>query len=157
MADTLAEILVVVVTALLPLALCGWPEVEETEEEMCLSQLTRGIQEIVPKPWGYELIWAHTAHYAGKILSIRRGCRLSFQFHERKHESFYLLSGRLEVVIEGEDGERRCHLARSGESFHIPAGCRHRLRALTPCRVLEVSTPELDDIVRLQDDYGRAQ
>ncbi len=113
--------------------------------------------ERVAKPWGFELIWAHTPHYAGKILAIRPGCQLSFQFHERKHESLYLLSGSLEIETEEPSGQRVVHLARRGEAFHIPAGCRHRLRALAACRVLEVSTPELDDIIRLQDDYGRAQ
>jgi mannose-6-phosphate isomerase-like protein (cupin superfamily) len=109
----------------------------------------------IRKPWGYELVWAHTPRYAGKILSIRRGCRLSLQLHQRKEESLYLLSGVLEVELEGEEGRTTCCRARRGDTFHIPAGRRHRLRALTACRVLEVSTPELDDVVRLQDDYGR--
>jgi mannose-6-phosphate isomerase len=111
----------------------------------------------VPKPWGYELIWAHTAHYAGKILSIRSGCRLSFQFHERKHESMYLLSGSLEVEIGTEAGQRCRYRVSPGETIYLPAGCRHRLHALSTCRVLEVSTPELDDIIRLDDDYGRCE
>jgi mannose-6-phosphate isomerase len=110
----------------------------------------------IRKPWGFELIWAHTAHYAGKILSIRRGCQLSLQFHERKDESIYVLSGAMEIELEGEDGCITCYQARRGASVHVPARRRHRLRALTACRVLEVSTPELDDIVRLRDDYGRA-
>jgi mannose-6-phosphate isomerase-like protein (cupin superfamily) len=110
----------------------------------------------IDKPWGYELLWAHTPDYAGKILSIRRGCQLSLQFHERKDESLYLLSGALEIELEGEDGRLACHRARRGEAIHVPPRRRHRLRALTPCRVIEVSTPELDDVVRLQDDYGRA-
>jgi mannose-6-phosphate isomerase len=109
----------------------------------------------VPKPWGYELIWARTPHYAGKILSIRSGCQLSLQFHERKIESMYILSGTLEMELEGEDGRATCHQARSGDTFHIPPRRRHRLRALTSCRVLEVSTADLDDIVRVEDDYGR--
>ena len=110
----------------------------------------------IPKPWGYELLWAHTQQYAGKILSIRRGCQLSLQLHERKQESLYLLSGALEVELEGEDGRTTCHQMRPGETIDVPARRRHRLRALTACRVLEVSTPELHDIVRLEDDYGRA-
>jgi mannose-6-phosphate isomerase len=109
----------------------------------------------IEKPWGYELIWAHTARYAGKILAIRRDCRLSLQLHERKEESMYLLSGSLELELEDEAGRTICHRARQGEIFHIPPHRRHRLRALTACWVLEVSTPELDDIVRLEDDYGR--
>jgi mannose-6-phosphate isomerase len=111
--------------------------------------------ERISKPWGYELLWAHTDRYAGKILSIRRGCQLSLQLHRRKHESLYLLSGILEMELEGEDGCLTCQQVRRGETIHVPAGRRHRLRAFTACRVLEVSTPELDDVVRLQDDYGR--
>ena len=110
----------------------------------------------IAKPWGYELLWAHTAQYAGKILAIRRGCQLSLQLHEHKEESMYLLSGALEVELEGEDGRTACHQMRPGETIDVPGRRRHRLRALTACRVLEVSTPELDDIVRLEDDYGRA-
>jgi len=110
----------------------------------------------IDKPWGYELLWAHTPHYAGKILAIRRGCQLSLQLHERKDECLYLLSGALELELEGDDGNTTCLRAIRGETFHIPPRRRHRLRALTTCRVLEVSTPELDDVVRLQDDYGRA-
>jgi mannose-6-phosphate isomerase-like protein (cupin superfamily) len=109
----------------------------------------------IPKPWGYELLWAHTDRYAGKILAIRRGCQLSLQLHEHKQESMYLLSGALEVELEEEDGRTTCHQMSRGEVIHVPARRRHRLRAMTACRVLEVSTPELDDIVRLQDDYGR--
>lgn len=108
-----------------------------------------------PKPWGYELLWVHTDRYAGKILSIRPGCQLSLQLHERKEESMYLLSGALEVELEEEGGHTICYPLCRGEVIHIPARRRHRLRATTACRVLEVSTPELDDIVRLQDDYGR--
>jgi mannose-6-phosphate isomerase len=107
------------------------------------------------KPWGYELIWAQTEQYAGKILSIRSGCRLSLQLHERKQESMYLLSGRLEVEIETPAGQRCRYRVLPGEALYIPAGCRHRLHALAACRVLEVSTGELDDLVRLDDDYGR--
>jgi mannose-6-phosphate isomerase-like protein (cupin superfamily) len=109
----------------------------------------------IPKPWGYEYIWAHTPHYAGKILSIREGCQLSLQLHEHKHESISLLSGTLEVELEEADGRTTCYCVRRGDSLYIPAGRRHRFRAVTACRVIEVSTPELDDIVRLEDDYGR--
>jgi mannose-6-phosphate isomerase len=109
----------------------------------------------IDKPWGHELLWAHTPRYAGKILSIRRGCQLSLQFHERKDECLYLLSGSLELELEEDDGGTTCHRARRGAVFHIAPCRRHRLRALTACRVLEVSTPELDDVVRVEDDYGR--
>jgi len=110
----------------------------------------------VPKPWGFELIWAHTAYYAAKILWIKPGCRLSLQLHQQKVETITLLSGAMEVDLEAEDGTTgRWHMS-PGDVLHIPAGRRHRFCALIPCTVLEVSTPELDDIVRFEDDYERA-
>jgi mannose-6-phosphate isomerase-like protein (cupin superfamily) len=109
----------------------------------------------MPKPWGHEVLWAVTSHYAGKILSIRRGCQTSLQRHVRKDETICLLFGILEVELEGDDGQTVCHRVRPGQSLHIPVGRQHRFRALTTCRILEVSTPELDDVIRLQDDYGR--
>lgn len=110
----------------------------------------------VEKPWGHEVIWAKTDHYVGKILHIRRGQRLSYQYHRRKDETILLIQGRLELTVhaEGEAPENR-HLS-PGESVHIPPRIRHRMRAIEDCDVVEVSTPELDDVVRIQDDYGRA-
>ncbi len=110
----------------------------------------------VDKPWGYELIFAHTDRYAGKILHVDAGQALSLQYHERKDETLYLLEGDYELIVE-ENGEMVRHQIRPGQSYHIPAGTRHRMVAgAEGCDILEVSTPELDDVVRLEDRYGRA-
>jgi quercetin dioxygenase-like cupin family protein len=108
------------------------------------------------KPWGYELIWAQTDRYAGKILYIETGCRLSLHFHRRKEETFYLLSGRLHLELEAADGQMEHHVLSEGQVIHIPPGLKHRMRALETCQILEVSTADLEDVVRLQDDFGRA-
>jgi quercetin dioxygenase-like cupin family protein len=109
----------------------------------------------VEKPWGHEIIYAHTDRYAGKILFIRAGERLSLQYHRRKDETIYLLSGDLDLEIE-TGGERTSHRLAAGEARHIAAGVRHRMIAATDCHVAEASSPELDDVVRLEDLYGRA-
>lgn len=109
----------------------------------------------VPKPWGEEIIFAHTERYAGKILNIRRGESLSLQYHERKDETIYVYEGKLKVILEVEGGlEER--VLDPGEALRFPPGTRHRMEALTDCALFEVSTPELDDVVRLEDRYGRA-
>jgi len=115
---------------------------------------TRGAR--IDKPWGYEVIWARTDRYAGKILHIRTGEALSLQYHRIKDETLYLLSGSL--VLEVGDDERGLEtlVLGAGEAIHLWPGRRHRLTARTECDVLEVSTPELDDVVRLADRYGRA-
>jgi mannose-6-phosphate isomerase len=110
----------------------------------------------VPKPWGYELIWAHTDRYVGKILHIERTHALSYQYHERKDETIYLLSGVLALEVATPDGPRQTIRLEPGQSFHIPAGLRHRMTAIESCDVLEASTADLDDVVRLEDRYGRA-
>ena len=109
----------------------------------------------VNKPWGYEIIWAHTDRYVGKILHINQGESLSYQFHRVKDETIRLLSGVLEMDLE-TNGERQKVRLAPGESLHIVPGMKHRMSALEDCDVLEVSTPELDDVVRLEDRYGRA-
>jgi quercetin dioxygenase-like cupin family protein len=109
----------------------------------------------VEKPWGHEIIYAHTARYAGKILFIRAGERLSLQFHRRKEETIYVLSGGLEFVVE-EGGKLVTRSLSPGEGFHIAPGVRHRMIARLDTEVAEVSSPELDDVVRLEDVYGRA-
>ena len=109
----------------------------------------------VDKPWGYELIFAHTDRYAGKILHVDAGQELSLQYHEEKDETLFLLEGEYELVVE-EDGELVERTIRAGDSYHVPAGTRHRMAAGPGgCDILEVSTPELDDVVRLEDRYGR--
>ncbi len=110
----------------------------------------------VDKPWGYELIWAHTDRYAGKIIHIKKGESLSYQYHEVKDETIHLLRGAMELEVERE-GERKTLRLRPGDCFHITPGTRHRMKALEECDVLEVSTPELDDLVRLEDRYGRVE
>lgn len=111
-------------------------------------------EERVDKPWGYELIWAHTSRYVGKILHINKGHRLSYQYHNIKDETIRLLSGRLDVETE-ENGFRKILTLKAGEALHIVPLMRHRMIAIEDCDVLEVSTPELDDVVRLEDDYCR--
>ena len=108
----------------------------------------------VPKPWGYELIFARTDRYVGKILHINRGESLSLQFHEMKEETLYVVDGELRLTVE-HDGDRRELTLRKGEAFHIPPRLIHRMEALADTDVAEVSTPELDDVVRLEDRYGR--
>lgn len=110
---------------------------------------------VVEKPWGYELIWAHTDRYVGKILHINKGESLSYQYHNVKDETVRLLSGLLEMDVE-LDGQRQTLRLAPGESLHIVPLMKHRMSAVEACDVLEVSTPELDDVVRLEDRYGRA-
>ncbi len=109
----------------------------------------------VAKPWGHELIWAHTDTYVGKILVIEAGKRLSLQKHEVKDESILVSTGRLRLWIEGDDGEVRTEELGPGESRHVPTGRIHRYEAIERTELIEVSTPELDDVVRLEDDFGR--
>jgi mannose-6-phosphate isomerase len=109
----------------------------------------------VPKPWGHELVFAETERYAGKILHIDAGHRLSLQYHERKDETLYVLSGQVYLFVEVEGVMRELKL-QPGESYRIRPGVRHRLRAEAVCELVEVSSPELSDVVRLEDAYGRA-
>jgi len=110
----------------------------------------------VAKPWGHEIIWALSERYVGKILHINAGHELSVQYHNRKDETIYLLSGEIiyRVQREGDDILDDVKL-RLGESFRIVPGTIHQMIAVTDCDVLEVSTPEIDDVVRLTDKYGR--
>jgi mannose-6-phosphate isomerase-like protein (cupin superfamily) len=108
----------------------------------------------VPKPWGYELIFAKTPRYVGKILHINQGETLSLQYHNVKEETLFVVRGELKLTIES-DGDRRVLPLREGESFHIPPRLIHRMEAVIDTDVAEVSTPELDDVVRLEDRYGR--
>jgi len=109
----------------------------------------------VPKPWGHELIWALTDRYCGKVLVIEAGKRLSLQKHVAKDESIYVLSGRLLLYLEDDGGDVRQVELGPGEARHVPTGRIHRYEALERTELFEVSTPELDDVVRLSDDYGR--
>lgn len=109
----------------------------------------------VEKPWGYELIWARTNDYVGKILHIKKGHRLSLQYHRQKEETILVHSGKMMFVFENEKGELQEIELSSGEAHHIPTGRKHRMIAVEDCDVFEVSTPQLDDVVRLEDGYGR--
>jgi mannose-6-phosphate isomerase-like protein (cupin superfamily) len=108
----------------------------------------------VPKPWGYEIIWAHTDRYVGKVLHINAGHALSVQYHERKDETVYLLSGQMKYWVKLGDQLEDVRLS-EGDAFRITPGTVHYMEAITDCDILETSTPELDDVVRLQDRYGR--
>jgi mannose-6-phosphate isomerase len=110
----------------------------------------------VDKPWGHELIWARTDRYVGKILHIKAGQALSLQYHRVKDETIMVQSGRLSFVYFEDGEEPRSKDLLPGEPFHIRTGLRHRMIAIEDTDVLEVSTPELDDVVRLEDRYGRS-
>lgn len=111
----------------------------------------------VEKPWGWELIWAHTEAYAGKLLFVRAGQSLSLQFHREKDESWYVESGRAKLEL-GESGDAvlKQEIVSAGACFHYRPGTVHRVTALEDTTIIEVSTPQLDDVVRLEDAYGRA-
>lgn len=118
---------------------------------------------IVPKPWGHEVIWAHTELYVGKLLHIKAGQALSLQFHHHKDEVIHVLRGRMRYRVADGDARssapdslpvREFELA-EGESFRNAPGTIHQMVAITDCDLLEASTPHLDDVVRLKDLYGR--
>ena len=110
----------------------------------------------VEKPWGYELIWARTDRYVGKILHIEPGHVLSLQYHNKKDESIYVLSG--EIILRLKQGDTLIERRMTpGSAFHIQPTLVHQFEAVTASDLLEASTPELDDVVRLQDRYGRVQ
>jgi mannose-6-phosphate isomerase-like protein (cupin superfamily) len=109
----------------------------------------------VEKPWGHEEIFAETSSYVGKILYIRRGEALSLQYHEVKEETLRVLEGEMELVM-GDDVEAlESQTVGPDTVFHVAPGTLHRMVAITDCRLLEVSTNHLDDVVRLEDRYGR--
>jgi mannose-6-phosphate isomerase-like protein (cupin superfamily) len=118
----------------------------------------------VPKPWGHETIWAHTDQYVGKILHIKAGHALSVQYHHVKDETVYLLSGELiyrvwDMPVEGDTLPPEAKAVdvnlKLGEAYRITPHTVHQMEAVTDCDILEASTPHLDDVVRLQDRYGR--
>jgi mannose-6-phosphate isomerase len=109
----------------------------------------------VDKPWGHELIWAHTERYVGKILVIETGKRLSLQRHEVKDESILVRAGRLRLYLEDDGGVVREHELGPGDHRRIPTGRIHRFEAIERCELIEVSTPELEDVIRIEDDFGR--
>ena len=117
-----------------------------------------GDVKIVEKPWGEERWLAHTDRYAGKILILKKGHRLSLQYHEKKHEVQYVDSGRIKYTLGSVDepGKFEEVIAEPGTTVLLPPGAIHRMEALEDSRFFEVSTPELEDVVRIEDDYGRS-
>lgn len=110
---------------------------------------------IKPKPWGREVWFAHTDRYAGKILEVKKGHRLSLQIHEKKMETQYLYKGKIKLYLGEKENALDEIILSTGESIDIPAGTIHRIEALEDSEIFEVSTPELDDVIKLADDYGR--
>ena len=111
---------------------------------------------IVSKPWGHEVIWAHTGLYVGKVLHIKAGHSLSVQYHNQKDETIHVLSGEMIYRVADAAGQplREVRLV-AGESYRNEPGHVHQMEAVTDCQLLEASTPHLDDVVRLSDRYGR--
>ena len=111
----------------------------------------------VEKPWGYELIWAHGDAYVGKVLFVRAGESLSLQFHRQKDESWLVQSGRAKLELgSAGDAVLKVEVVAAGATFRFRPGTVHRVTALEDTTIIEVSTPHLDDVVRLEDSYGRA-
>ncbi len=108
----------------------------------------------IEKPWGKEILIVQTEHYAAKVLVVKAGQRLSLQYHEKKHETIYLESGKILLTL-GKEGKEMVFT--SGMAIIIPPGFLHRIHALEDSRLFEASTPELDDVVRIADDYGREE
>jgi len=119
------------------------------------SHFSRQVPLRVEKPWGYELIWARTAEYVGKLIHVRAGEALSLQFHEEKDETLFLYSGKLKLHLGAGLATLKPVSFKEGEAIRIRPGGLHRMEAVTDCTIFEASTPELDDVVRLEDRYGR--
>lgn len=110
----------------------------------------------VEKPWGHELIWAHTDRYVGKVLHVKAGHLLSLQYHEQKDETLHLLRGRMKFLVGTDADSLEEEEVEAGWSYRVTPRTIHRMEALTDVDILEASTPELDDVVRLEDRYGRS-
>ena len=111
----------------------------------------------IEKPWGFELLFAHTPKYAGKVIFVRKGHRLSLQYHKEKDETIYLHEGKALVEMERSDGQLVQSVAQPGYSLRIPPLIKHRLKAIEDTTLFEISTPEPEDVERIEDDYGRAK
>lgn len=109
----------------------------------------------VDKPWGHELRWAVTDRYLGKLIHVDRGHQLSLQYHVQKDESIFIASGLLDLVLEDDTGDLHVHRMSPGMSARVRPGRRHRFVAVEDTVLFEVSSPEIDDVVRLEDSYGR--
>jgi mannose-6-phosphate isomerase len=113
------------------------------------------LPETVHKPWGHELIWARTDRYIGKVLHVKAGHALSLQYHERKDETIHLLTGEMRFWVGPTGDALQLVPLQAGQSYRILPGTVHRMEAVTDIDILEASTPDLDDVVRLEDRYGR--
>ncbi|MBI3555512.1 MAG: cupin domain-containing protein [Deltaproteobacteria bacterium] len=109
----------------------------------------------VEKPWGHELIWAKTKDYVGKVLHVKKGHQLSLQYHREKEETIMLAKGRMKFMFEETPGKLVEIDMREGDVHHIPPNHQHRMIAVEDCDIFEVSTPQLNDVVRIEDSYGR--
>jgi mannose-6-phosphate isomerase len=109
----------------------------------------------VEKPWGHEVRWAVTDRYLGKLIHVNKGHQLSLQYHVQKDESIFIASGLLDLVLEDDNGDLHVHRMTRGMSARVRAGRRHRFIAVEDTDLFEVSSPEIDDVVRLEDSYGR--
>ena len=110
----------------------------------------------VEKPWGFEVIWAHTGRYVGKILHVNAGEALSLQYHRQKDETLYVLAGSMRLWLGPSADELEEMMMGEGDSVRVTPGTVHRMEAVSDVDILEASTPELDDVVRIEDRYGRA-
>ena len=119
-------------------------------------EVRRPEESRVDKPWGYEIRWAITDRYLGKIIHVNAGEALSLQYHERKDEWLLVSRGAVDFEVGALDEELTKVRMRAGDSVHVPPRTRHRVTALEDTDIFEVSTPEIDDVVRLEDRYGRA-
>ncbi len=109
------------------------------------------------KPWGREIWFAATKNYAGKILEVKKGERLSLQFHKKKEETQFLFSGKVRLTFGIDSQKLKNKILKAGEVFHIPPGMIHRIEGIASLsKIFEVSTPELTDVVKISDDYGRS-
>ncbi len=121
-----------------------------------MPDIKRADESRVDKPWGYEIRWAVTGRYLGKIIHVKKGEALSLQYHERKDEWLLVSEGAVDIEIGGLEGTLEKVRMREGDSVHLPPRTRHRITAVEDADIFEVSTPEIDDVVRLEDRYGRA-
>jgi mannose-6-phosphate isomerase-like protein (cupin superfamily) len=112
--------------------------------------------EIKLKPWGKEIWFANTEKYAGKILEIFKGHRYSLQYHEKKQETQYILKGKVKLIYGTDKSNLQEKILSKGDKFDVHPYTIHRLEALEESTIIEVSTPELDDVIKLEDDYGRS-
>ncbi len=120
-----------------------------------MSSMEAKLPQRTEKPWGHELLIALTPRYAGKIIFVKKGYRLSMQYHRQKDESMYIVQGNILLELETPDGKMEQLTFKQGDCIRVPPMTKHRLKAVEDTTLFEVSTPELDDVVRLADDYDR--